>query len=174
VAADNIAMPRTARASLGGSCYHALNRGNGRAQVFHDEDDDAGFLRLLRQACSRVPMRLVAFCLMPNHFHVVLWPPGDEDLGRWMHWLLTTHVHGYRRRYGGSGHVWQGRFKALPIAQDDHLLNVLRYVERNPLRAGLGSGAPDWRWSSLPLLLRPPQMSWLDPGPLPRPPGWLD
>jgi putative transposase len=91
-----------------------------------------------------------------------------------MHWLLSTHVHGHRRRYGGSGHVWQGRFKALPIAQDDHLLNGLRYVERNALPAGLGSGAADWPWSSLRLLLRPPQLPWLDPGPLPRPPGWLD
>jgi putative transposase len=167
-------MPRSARASLGGYCYHALNRGNGRAQVFHEDDDYAAFVRLLRQACRRVPMRLVGFCLMPNHFHLLLWPPGDDDLGRWMHWWLTTHVHGYRRRYGGSGHVWQGRFKAFPIALDDHFVNVLRYVERNPLRAGLVARAEAWPWSSLPLWLRPPQLPWLDPGPVPRPAGWLD
>jgi putative transposase len=104
-------VPRTARASVGGYCYHALNRGNGRAQVFHDADD---------------------------------------DLGPWMQWLLTAHVHGYRQRYRGSGHVWQGRFKAFPIEQDEHLRTVLRYVERNPVRAGLTPRAEDWPSSSLP------------------------
>ena len=69
---------------------------------------------------------------MPNHFHLVLWPRGDGDLSRWMQWLLTSHVRRYHRHYHGSGHVWQGRFKAFPIEQDEHLLTVLRYVERNP------------------------------------------
>jgi hypothetical protein len=78
-AGDNVTMPRTARASVGGFCYHALNRGNGRAQVFHDPDDYQGFIRLLQQACARVPMRLVGFCLLPNHFHLVLWPYGDGE-----------------------------------------------------------------------------------------------
>src|SRR5579862_6361231 len=82
-------MPRTARASVGGYCYHALNRGNGRARVFHDDDDYHAFVTLLRQACARVPMRLLRFCLMPNHFHVVLWPHGDGDLGTWM--LMVAH-----------------------------------------------------------------------------------
>jgi putative transposase len=91
-----------------------------------------------------------------------------------MQWLLTAHVHGYRKRYRGSGHVWQGRFKAFPIEEDEHLLTVLRYVERNPLRAGLASRAEDWPWSSLPLCLRPPLLPWLDPGPAPRPAGWLE
>jgi putative transposase len=88
-------------------------------------------------------MRVVGYCLMPNHFHLVLWPPGDSDLSTFMQWLSTSHSHGYRMRYGGSGHVWQGRFKAFPIQQDDHLLTVLRYVERNPLRGGLVSVAAD-------------------------------
>jgi putative transposase len=149
-------MPRTARASVGGYCYHVLNRGNGRAQVFHDADDYHGFVRLLRLAGARVPLRLVGFCSMPNHFHLVLWPRGADDLNTWMQWLLTAHVHGYRRRYRGSGHIWQGRFKAFPIAQDDHLLTVLRYVERNPVRAGLVVSAEAWPWSSLAAWVRPP------------------
>jgi putative transposase len=74
---------------------------------------------------------------MPNHFHLVLWPRGDGDLSRWMQWLLTSHVRRYHRHYGGSGHVWQGRFKAFPVQKDRHLLIALRYVERNPVRAGL-------------------------------------
>ncbi len=170
---DNAAMPRTARASLGGDCYHALNRGNGRAEVFHDADDYHGFVRLLRQACTRQPMRLVGYCLMPNPFPLVLWPYGDGDVGRWMQWLLTAHVHGYRRRYRGSGHIWQGRFKAFAIEQDDHLLTVLRYAERNALRAGLVEHAEQWPWSSLPQWLHPPRLPWLDRGPVPRPSDWL-
>lgn len=167
-------MPRTARASVGGYCYHALNRGNGRARVFHDADDYHGFIHLLREANARIDMRLIAYCLMPNHFHVVLWPREDGDLSTWMQWLLTAHVHGYRKRYRGSGHVWQGRFKAFPIAADDHLLSVLRYVERNPRRADLVTRAELWEWSSLRSWLEPPLWPWLDPGPVPRPACWLE
>jgi putative transposase len=91
-----------------------------------------------------------------------------------MQWLLSSHVHGYRKRYGGSGHVWQGRFKAFPIEQDDHLRVVLRYVERNPLRAGLVQRAEQWPWSSLPVWLQPPRLPWLDEGPAPRHASWAD
>ncbi len=137
-------MPRTARASLGGLTYHVLNRGNARAQVFHKPEDYQAFLDMMVQATIRIPMRILAYCLMPNHFHLALWPHLDHDLSRWMHWLLTTHVRRYLRHYRSSGHVWQGRFKAFPIQEDEHLLVVLRYVERNPLRrpgsAGRGLG----------------------------------
>jgi len=142
-------MPRSARASAGGYCYHVMNRGNARAEVFHKQEGLAAFLRIMGEAGLRVPMRVVAYCLMPNHFHLVLWPRTDGDLSRWMHWLLTTHVRRYLGHYGHSGHVWQGRFKAFPIQQDEHLLTVIRYVERNPLRAGLVERAQDWKWSSL-------------------------
>jgi putative transposase len=155
-------------------CYHALNRGNGRARVFHDPDDYHAFVTLLRKACARVPMRLIGYCLMPNHFHLVLWPYQDGDLSSWMQWLLTTHVHGYRQRYRGSGHVWQGRFKAFPIQLDEHFLSVLRYVERNALRANLVARAEDWPWSSLAAWLAAPAWPWLDPGPVPRPGCWRE
>ena len=82
-------MPRTARASLGGYAYHVINRGNGRSEVFHKDADYAAFLKLLAQASERLPMRLLAYCLMPNHFHLVLWPYEDGDLSRWMQWLMT-------------------------------------------------------------------------------------
>ena len=94
-------------------------------------------------------MRLAAWCLMPNHFHFVLWPREDGDIGRWMHWLLTSHVRRHHKRYGTDGRIWQGRFKAFPIEQDHHLLTVMRYVERNPLRANLVERAEEWPWSSL-------------------------
>ena len=142
-------MPRTARASLGNWCYHVLNRGNARAEVFHKPDDYAAFIDLFAPACERIKMRLVGWCLMPNHFHLVLWPREDGDLGRWMQWLLTSHVRRYHRHYCSSGHVWQGRFKAFPIQQDEHFLTVLRYTERNALRARLCRRAEDWPWGSL-------------------------
>ena len=123
-------MPRTARASQGNWCYHVLNRGNGRAEVFHKPEDYDAFVALFEPACERLRMRILGYCLMPNHFHLVLWPYGDGDLGRWMQWLMTSHVRRYHRHYGGSGHVWQGRFKAFPIQEDEHLLGVLRYAER--------------------------------------------
>jgi putative transposase len=87
---------------------------------------------------------------MPNHFHLILRTHADGDLGRWMQWLLMAHARRYHRHYHTSGHVWQGRFQAFPIQDDDHLVTVLRYVERNPLRAELVARAEDWKWSSLP------------------------
>jgi len=141
-------MPRAARDSLGGYCYHVLNRGNGRRTVFHKEGDYAAFLKLLGEAGERVDVRLLAFCLMPNHFHLALWPRRDGDLSEYMMWLTTAHVRRYHQHYHSSGHVWQGRFRAFPIQEDDHLLTVLRYIERNPVRAGLVERAEAWRWSS--------------------------
>lgn len=88
-------MPRTARATPGGLCYHALNRGNGRARVFHDPADYDALVRLLARATARFAVRLVGYCLMPNHFHLVAWPEGDRDLSAFMHWLLTTHARRY-------------------------------------------------------------------------------
>jgi REP element-mobilizing transposase RayT len=91
-------MPRTARASQGGYCYHVLNRGNARRTVFHKDGDFAAFVKLLRQAGERVPVRLLAYCLMPNHFHLVLWPREDGELSDYMMWLLTAHVRRYAHR----------------------------------------------------------------------------
>jgi putative transposase len=154
-------------------CYHVLNRGNGRAEVFHKEGDYAAFLNLMVEANERLPLRILGYVLLPNHFHLVLWPRGDGDLSRWMQWLLTSHVRRYHRHYHGSGHVWQGRFKAFPIQQDEHLLWVLRYVERNPLGANLVRRAETWSWSSLawrPLRRRPEMLAdW----PVPCPRNWL-
>ena len=165
-------MPRTARAALGNWCYHVLNRGNARADVFHKADDFATFLDLFPPACERIKMRLVGWCLMPNHFHLLLWPREDGDLGRWMQWLLTSHVRRYHRHYQSSGHVWQGRFKAFPIQQDEHFLTVLRYVERNALRAKLCRRAEDWPWGSLRSRGTAGGSELLSPPPVPLPRGW--
>jgi putative transposase len=94
-------------------------------------------------------MPLLAYCLPSNHFHLVVRPIADSDLSQWMHWLMTTHVRRYLKYYGPSGHIWQGRFKAIATQDDEHLIMVVHYVERNPLRAGLVRRAEDWPWSSL-------------------------
>lgn len=159
-------MPRIARASVGDICYHVINRGNAQIEVFHKDGDYRAFMELIGLACQRIPMRVLAYCVMPNHFHLALWPRSDRDLGRWMQWLLTAHVRRYHQHYRSSGHVWQGRFKAFPIEQDDHLLTVLRYVERNPLRGGLVEQAENWRWSSLHHWRTNASLNGIDPGPV--------
>jgi putative transposase len=149
-----------------------LNRGHGRSQVFHDAADYDYFVSLLRRSLERVPMRLIAFCLMPNHFHLVTWPASPGDTAVWMHWLMTAHVARHRRRYETLGAIWHGRYKSFPIQRDHHLITVLRYVERNPLRANLVRRAQDWRWSSLDPRQAPGSEGMLHPGPTPRPAGW--
>jgi len=151
-----------------------LNRGNGRAEVFLKNEDFAAFLDLMEEASERLPMRVLAWRLMPNHFHLVLWPYGDGDLSRWMQWLLTSHVRRHHRHDHGSGHVWQGRFKAFPIEEDEHLWTALRYVERKALRANLAGRAEGWPWSSAAALMRGKRAGLLHPGPVPRGNDWLD
>ena len=165
-------MPRTLRASRGGICYHVLNRGNGGGRVYHHDEDYQAFVELMAAASDRLPMRVLAYCLMPNHFHLVLWPREDGDLSRWMQWLMTSHVRRHHRRHDSHGHLWQGRFKAFPTQSDEHLLTVLRYVERNPLRARLVARAEDWRWSSLRWWRSRRRPAFLVEGPVRRPRGW--
>ena len=156
----NRGMPRTARASVGGMWYHALNRGNRREAVFHKPGDYDAFVEAIIDARARLPVDVLGYCLMPNHFHLLMRPQADGDLGRWVQWLLMAHARRYHRHYGTSGHVWQGRFKAFIIQDDDHLRTVLRYVEPNPLRAELVARAEDWKWSSLPGWLRRDPLLW--------------
>jgi putative transposase len=145
-------MGRPLRTSLGGYVYHVLNRGNGRATVFHKDDDYAAFERILGEALQHVPgLRLLAYCLMPNHWHLVVWPRRDGELSDFGHWLTLTHTQRWHAHYHdvGTGHLYQGRFKSFPVAVDEHFLQVCRYAERNALRAGLVGRAEQWRWSSL-------------------------
>lgn len=169
-------MARRPRISLGNICYHVLNRGNGRNVVFHKDGDYAAFLKLMKQASERTPMRLLSYCLMPNHFHFVLWPICDGDLSKWMQWLMTAHVRRYHRHYDSSGHVWQGRFKSFPIQTDEHLLTVMRYVERNPVRAKSVPVrvAQNWNWSSAGTPPKGSQIPTLDSGPVERRSDWLN
>lgn len=166
-------MPRTRRILPGGMCYHVINRGNGGARVFHDPADYHAFVQILAEASQRIPMRVLAACLMPNHFHFVVHPLEDGEVSAWMHWLMTAQTVRHRRKHGTIGHIWQGRFKPFMIQHDAHLLAVMRYVERNALRAGLVARAEAWRWGSLAWRQqrRPPLA--LAPCPVALPTDWV-
>jgi putative transposase len=167
-------MPRTARAIEPGLCQHVITRGNNRQRVFHTPEDYAAFVDLMETACQRRPLRMLAYCLMPNHIHLVVWPEGQRDVSRWMHWLLTTHVQRYHRQHGTIGRLWQGRFRTFAIEADDHLLTVMRYVERNPLRAGLVDRSESWRWSSLGCVVSVGGSPLVVQGPVDRLSNWTD
>ncbi len=144
-------MPRRPRVAPGGLVYHCLNRGVARLALFEKREDYAAFERVLEEAAQRHPMRILAYCVMPNHWHLVLWPRRDGELTDFVRWLTHTHTMRWHAHFetSGSGHLYQGRFKAFPVETDDHYYSVARYVERNALRAGLVSRAEEWRWSSL-------------------------
>jgi putative transposase len=145
-------MPRTARAAIGGVIYHVLNRGNGRMGIFRKPPDYQAFVQLLVDAKNKADIELFGFCLMPNHWHLILRPAGDGDLAGYLSWVSNTHVKRYRAHYPHtSGHLYQGRYKSFAVEQDDYLLTLLRYVEANPMRgnAMLAAKAQEWPWSSL-------------------------
>ncbi len=169
-------MPRRLRCNMGGYAYHILNRAVGRRTLFRKEGDYAAFEKALRQAKDWQPIRLLGYCVMPNHWHVVLWPEQDGDLSEFVRWLTVTHTQRYHAHYhsAGTGPVYQGRFKSFPIQEDDHLLTVLRYVERNALRANLVERAETWRWSSLWQRTQGATSGLLDEGPVALPPHWRD
>jgi putative transposase len=131
--------------------FHVLNRGVGRMRLFHSEADFAAFENILEDVLAVQPMRVCAYCLMPNHWHLVLWPKEDGDLATFMQRLTVTHVTRWQRhkKKVGHGHVYQGRFKSFPISTDEYFHQLVRYVERNALRANLVTRAEEWRWSSL-------------------------
>ena len=170
-------MPRTARIALGGLVYHVLIRSVARLPLFRKTADYEAFERVLCEAHDRYPMRILAYCLMPNHWHFVLWPRKEGELTDFMRWLTNTHTMRWHAHYhtSGTGHVYQGRFKAFAVETDKYFYTVARYVERNALRAELVSRAEDWRWSSLWRRERGDvdARALLSDWPLPRPGSWV-
>ncbi len=156
--------------------FHVLNRGVGRRGLFSQEKDYAAFEGLLEQTHQSRPMRIGAYCLMPNHWHLVLWPERDGDLAAFMQQLTTKHVRRWQlhRRRVGYGHVYQSRYKSFPVEEEEYFYQLVRYVERNALRAGLAERAEGWKWSSLWRRTSgtAEQKQLLSAWPVPYPRGW--
>jgi putative transposase len=177
-------MGRPLRASEGGVVYHVLNRANARRTIFSDADDDMALEAVLAQTVERSATRLLACCVLPNHWHLIVWPRHDGEwsrggppASRFVGWRTLTHTQRWRahRRTAGAGRVYQGRSKSFPIQADDHFNAVARYIERNPLRAGLVCKAEQWRWSSLyRRCFHAADATFLAPWPLPLSSDWLD
>ena len=142
---------------MGGLAYHVLNRAVGRSQLFDDDADYLAMERVIEHTHKRLPIRIISYCLMSNHWHLVLWPIQDDELSEFMQLMTVTHT---QRRHAhhhtaGTGPLYQGRFKSFPIQQDGHFLTVCRYVERNALRANLVKSARNWPWCSVAKRTRP-------------------
>lgn len=144
-------MPRIGRVDVGDHVYHVINRANARAQIFETEDDYKQFEAILGDAVEKYSMRLLAYCIMPNHWHLVLHPKQDGDLGLFMGWLTNTHTRRWHTAKDtvGQGHLYQGRYKSFLCEKDSHFLTLVRYVERNAKKANLVKKAEDWHWSSV-------------------------
>ena len=174
---QNRRMPRQARHTPGGMVYHVLNRGVAKLELFEKEADYVAFEQVLAEALVKHPTRLLAYCLMPTHWHMLLWPREDGEMTEFLRWMTHTHAmrwHAHRETLG-RGHLYQGRFKSFPVQSDEHFYTVARYVERNALRSNLVKKAEKWRWSSLwrrQFGDREAQQL-LTAWPLPMPSGWV-
>jgi putative transposase len=171
-------MPRPRRADEAGAIYHALNRGNARLPIFHKDEDFAAFERILSEGLEHYEIAILAYQLLPNHWHLVLQPGKDGEMSRFLRWVTATHTMRYHAhcQTSGEGHVYQGRYKSFPVQSDEHFHTLCRYVERNSLRAGLVEHAELWRWGSLWRWLQAiePDPKLLSPWPIPRLPNWVD
>ena len=140
-------MTRPLRIEYPDAVYHITARGNGRQAIFHDEQDYLKFLDLLGKTVSRFNWACHAFCLMGNHYHLMIETP-DANISKGMHHLNGSFSQAHHKRYDTVGHLFQGRFKAIVVDRESYLLELARYVVLNPVRAGLVANPEDWPWSS--------------------------
>jgi len=143
-------MGRPIRTDVGGYVYHVLNRANARVTILNTEEEYRDFENILFEAIEKFKMRLTSYILMPNHFHLVLYPKHDDEIKKFMHWLTLTHTqrwHAHTKTIG-HGHLYQGRYKSFLVETESYLWSLLIYVERNPLRAKLVKNLKRWKWSS--------------------------
>jgi Transposase and inactivated derivatives len=167
-------MGRVPRVDVGGEVYHVINRANARMQIFFKEEEYQLLEQIFKDGLKKYDMRILAYCIMPNHFHLVLHPKADGDLQRFMQWVTLTHTQRWHAQHEstGTGHLYQGRYKSFLIEQGRHLLTVIRYVERNPLRAKLVKQIINWQYSSLYQRLQP--KTFLAPWPIDKPKDYLE
>ena len=169
-------MPRVPRTSVSRSIVHVVNRGNDRRRLFAFGGDYQTFLGILSSTQRREGLRLLGYVVMPNHWHLVAWPETVRQLSRFMQRVTSAHAAIVRTHSHsiGQGHVYQGRYHATVVGNDEQLFRTLRYVEANPVRAGLVGRAEFWRWSSLDERLGTPRLIVDPPVPLPPVATWLD
>jgi REP element-mobilizing transposase RayT len=143
-------MPRRRLIGSGGIVFHVMNRSAKQLPLFESDPDYQRFLDVLVEAESRYDMRLLEYCVMPNHFHLLLWPRRDDDLARYLRWVTGVHGQRWRGDRGtqGKGAVYQGRYRWVAVQDDIHLDAVRRYIVQNPVRAGLVRDVYLWPWSS--------------------------
>ena len=144
-------MPRSLRTDVGGEIYHVLNRANARVQIFDNDDDYLLFEQVLEEAVEKYNIDLFAYCIMPNHWHLLLQTKKDGDLSQFMGWLTNTHTKRWHSIKGttGEGHLYQGRYKSFICQDDKYFLTLARYVERNAKKANLVEKAENWPYSSI-------------------------
>jgi len=143
-------MGRPIRTDIGGYVYHVLNRANARSKIFSSKEEYQDFENILFEAVEKFKMRLISYVLMPNHFHLVLYPEYEGEIKKFMHWLTLTHTQRWHAKTNtvGYGHLYQGRYKSFIVENNEYLWTLLVYVERNPIRAKLVKSLKDWKWSS--------------------------
>ena len=144
-------MSHASRHFPGGMVYHVLNRGVSRRTLFEKDQDFLAFETVVAEALRTCRMRICAYCLLSNHWHGVLWPERDGDLAAFMQQMTNMHVKRWKEYHHevGYGHLYQGRYKCFPVETENYFYQVVRYVERNALRANLVARAEAWLWSSL-------------------------
>lgn len=144
-------MPRIERVDVGGYIYHVLNRANAHVQIFDSDEDYRTFEDILEKGVKEYDVRLLAYCLMSNHWHLVLETRKDGELSKFMGWITNTHTRRWHTTNGtiGQGHLYQGRYKSFLCEEQAYFLTLVRYVERNAKKANLVRHAQDWKWSSI-------------------------
>ena len=154
-------MARPIRIELAGGLYHVTSRGDGREDIFLDDADRLAWLEIFAQTCKRFNWVCHAWCLMDNHYHVVI-ETIEGNLAQGMRHLNGVYTQTFNRTHKRVGHVYQGRYKAIIVEKDNYLLELARYVVLNPLRAGMVKDIADWRWSSHGAMLgNQPAPEWL-------------
>ncbi len=148
-------MARPLRIEFANALYHVTSRGNGRQAIFLDDQDNRKFLELLSKTVERYRWICHAFCLMGNHYHLIIETP-EANLSQGMHHLNMNYCQAHHKRYNTVGHLFQGRFKAIVVDRESYLLELARYVVLNPVRAGLVSHPEDWPWTSYRVTAGPP------------------
>ncbi|MFA5411596.1 MAG: transposase [Candidatus Omnitrophota bacterium] len=141
-------MSKCGRILMESAYYHIMARGNQKQQVFLEEGDFEKYLALLKHYKRKYKFKLYAWCLMPNHVHLVLEINNTAQLAKIMQGISLAYVRWFNKKYGKVGHLWQGRYKSLAMQKNEYVLDCINYIETNPIRANIKGRISDYKWSS--------------------------